>query len=323
MVAFLFRRLTLGLLTVLAVATFTFALIQAAPGEPFAQAMSDVRVTPEMRTAFRDRYGLDRPAGVQYVTWLGRVARGDFGESFSRSRPVSQVLFDALPRTLLLMTAALMLGFSLGIAVALWQAFRPGSTGDRIAQGLTVGVSSIPDFWIALGLLFLFALRLRWFPVGGIIDLTMHDYMTPAGKLLDIARHLVLPATSLGLLVAAVVARHQRAALLDTLPEDFIRTARAKGLRGRAVLIRHAFRNALLPTITLLGLMLPALVGGAVFVEAIYSWPGLGTIALASISARDYPVVLGATMLASLLVVIGGVLTDVAYSVADPRIRRA
>jgi peptide/nickel transport system permease protein len=322
MLAFLLRRLLLGLLTVFAVTTLTFVLVQAAPGEPFNLAMSDARVTPAMRQAFRDRYQLDRPAAVQFLAYVRLVARGDLGESFSRSRRVTEVLRDALPRTLLLMGTALAAGFALGIALAAWQVARHGRIGDRIAQGATVAIGSIPDFWIALGLMIVFAFRLQWFPSGGMIDLAMHDYLSPIGKVLDIARHLALPSLSLALLVAAVVARHQRASLLEAIPEDFVRTARAKGLTPRSVLLRHALRNALLPTITLFGLMLPALVGGAVFVEAIYSWPGLGNIAVSAIGARDYPLVLGVTLLASVLVVAGATITDVAYSLVDPRIRR-
>jgi peptide/nickel transport system permease protein len=323
MATLLLRRVLLAMLTIWVVVSMTFVLIHVAPGEPFAPGMADPRVTPEMRAAFRARYGLDRSPVAQYLTYLSRVARGDLGDSFSQGRPVASVLRDALPRTLLLMGTALALGLALGMGLGVWQALRPGGWSDRFVGWLTVGIGAIPDFWIALGLLLLFGLKLRWFPIGGMTDATMYAYLSPAGKVADIAKHLVLPGATLSMLVGAIVARHQRAALLDVLPENFMRTALAKGLSPRAALLTHAVRNALLPTITLLGLMLPALVGGAVFVETIYSWPGLGQLAVSSIASRDHPLVLGATVLASALVVIGGILADVLTAAIDPRLRRA
>ena len=322
MTAFLARRLLLGLATVFAVTTLTFILIHAAPGEPFAYVLDDARVTPAQREAFRRTFGLDQPASVQYGRYLARLARGDLGESFTARRPVAAVVAERLPRTLLLMGTAILAGFTLGAALGAWQAARRGSWPDRAATAITVALGAIPDFWIALALLLTFGLRLGLFPVTGMVDEAMHDFLSPAGKVRDVLRHLALPATALALLVLAVVARFQRAAVLDVLPEDFVRTARAKGLPARTVVFRHALRNALLPTITLLGLALPALVGGAVFVEAVFAWPGLGMLAIASITARDYPVVLGVTLVASVMVVVAGIAADAACAWADPRARR-
>lgn len=323
MTRFLARRLLLGLVTVLAVTTLTFVLIHAAPGEPFMTMIEDGRFSAEHHERLRERFGLDQPLSTQYVRYLGSVARGNLGESFSTRRPVSTVIAESLPRTFLLMGTALTVGFLLGILLGVWQAWRRNSLFDRGASAFTVTIGSIPDFWIAIGLLLVFSLQLRWFPVSGMTDAVMHDYMSPAGKAWDIVRHLFLPALSLALLVMAVVARHQRAALLDVLPEDYMRTAVAKGVPPRTILTRHAFRNALLPSITLLGLLLPALVGGAVFVEAIFGWPGMGKLALDAIRNRDHPVILGVTLLTSTLVVLSGVLADLLYAAADPRTRRA
>jgi peptide/nickel transport system permease protein len=323
MTAYLVRRLLLGVVTVFAVTTLTFALIHAAPGEPFMTMVEDGRFSAAHRDRLRERFGLDQPVGRQYVRFLAAVGQGNLGESFSERRPVADVIGDALPRTLLLMGTALAAGFALGLLLGLWQAARHGSLLDRAASAATVTIGSIPDFWIAIGLMLLFALELRWLPVSGMVDAVMHDYMSPAGRVWDVLRHLVLPAASLALLVLAVVARHQRAALLEVLPDDYIRTAVAKGVAPRTVLTRHAFRNALLPAITLLGLMLPALVGGAVFVEAIFAWPGLGKVAIDAIRNRDHPVILGVTLLTSGVVVLAGVLADLAYAAADPRTRRA
>jgi peptide/nickel transport system permease protein len=231
------------------------------------------------------------------------------------------VLAAAVPNTLVLMGTALVLSFLIGIAVGSWQAARAGSRGDRIAGGTSLVLASLPEFWLAAVLLLVFAYRLRLFPAAGVVDLVMHDSLSPAGQLLDRLRHLALPALTLALLGSASTARYQRAALLDVLPQDFIRTARAKGVTDRLVLWRHALRNALVPTTVLLGLSLPTLLGGAVFVEQVFSWPGLGRIAAAAFHARDYQVVIGATIMGAVLVVAGGILADLLHAAVDPRVR--
>ncbi|MBK6843690.1 MAG: ABC transporter permease [Gemmatimonadetes bacterium] len=322
MIPFLFRRLLQGLAILFTVATVTFALIHAAPGEPFAAQLEDARFTPEMSATLRRQYGLDAPLTTQYARFLTQLVRGDLGNSLSQHRPVREILAQALPRTLVLMSAALAAGFALGVVTGAAQAARAGTRLDRVAGRISVALSALPDFWLALALMLVFAMRLRWFPVSGMFDQTMHEYMSPMGKLRDVAWHLVLPATTLALIIGAVVARHQRQALVDILPEDFVRSARAKGVRERTVVMRHALRNALLPTITLLGLALPALVGGAVIIENIFGWPGMGRVALDAIAARDYPVVLGTTMVGSLLVVLGSLFADLLSAVVDPRLRR-
>lgn len=321
MFSFLLRRLLGGLAIIFMVVTLTFALVHAAPGEPFAGALDDRRTTPASRAALRERYGLDRPLPEQYLRFLAGVARGELGVSLSQERPVRDILAEALPRTLLLMGCALAVGFALGIGVGAAQATREGSLLDRLATRVTVVLTAIPDFWLALGLMLVFAVRLRWLPSAGMTTEGMHDYMTPAAQVADVARHLVLPVAALGLILTGVVARHQRAALLEVIPDDFVRTARAKGVPERAVLGRHALRNALLPVITLLGLALPALVGGSVFVETIFAWPGMGKVAVDALSQRDYPVVLGTALVASVVVVLSSVLADLLYAASDPRTR--
>jgi peptide/nickel transport system permease protein len=233
-----------------------------------------------------------------------------------------QLLAETLPRTLLLMSVTLVAGFSLGVLVGALQAMHAGSWGDRIASRLTVALTAIPDFWLGLVLLLVFAWRLRWFPVSGMVDEVRHDYLSPLGRLRDVLRHLALPVATISLIMAAAVARYQRQALLDVLPEDFVRSARAKGIRERSIVLHHALRNALLPTITLLGISLPALVGGSVFVEVIFSWPGMGRAAFDALEARDYPVVLGATLMTSVVVVIGSLAADLLSAAVDPRLRR-
>ena len=322
MVTFLLRRVLQGIAILFVVATVTFALIHAAPGEPFAGTIEDSRVTPEMRAELRRQYGLDQPIATQYARFVSQVVRGDLGRSISKREPVREILGDAIPRTLLLMAVALAASFALGVAIGALQAARAGSRLDRVAGRVSVAFSALPEFWLGLALLFLFGWRLRWFPIAGMVDATMHEYLSPAGKLRDIAVHLALPATSIALIFGSVVARFQRQAMVDILPDDFVRTARAKGLHERVIVLRHALRNALLPTITLMGLALPALVGGSVFIENIFEWPGMGRVTVEALGARDYPVVLGATLVGSLFVVLGSILADLLSAAVDPRLRR-
>jgi peptide/nickel transport system permease protein len=323
MLRFVLRRLSQGVLIIWLVATVTFALVHAAPGEPFGHLLENPAITSEMRDAIRSRYGLDQPFVAQYARFMGNALRGDLGMSYVHQRPVTSVLADALPNTLLLMSIALLLGFGGGILLGAAQGARAGSPFDRVTGSFSVITSALPEFWLASLALLLFAAQWRLFPVSGMTDAVMHRYLSPTGRVLDIARHLVLPAGTLALIIGSAVSRYQRAALLEVLPEDFVRTARAKGVQRRVLLYRHALRNALLPTITLGGLAVPALLGGAVFVEQIFSWPGMGRLAVDSVQARDEPVVLATVMLASAMVVLGGLIADLLYAAADPRLRHA
>ena len=315
------KRLAQGLLIVWLTTTITFFLIHAAPGEPFADMLTDPRATAEMREANRARFGLDRPVTEQYARYLGSVATGDFGQSLTHQRPVLDVLRDAVPRTLLLMGTALVLGFAAGIVLGTFQGARPGGWFDRLTGSTAVLVTALPDFWLALLAVMLFAGT--WLPVSGFSTPTLSLTASPIVRTLDVLRHLVLPAGTLALLIAAMVSRYQRAALIDVLPSPWLRTARAKGLASRPVVFRHALRNALLPIITLGGLAMPALLGGAVFVEATFSWQGMGSLAVQAVADRDYNVILATVILSSTLVVLGAALADLAHAAADPRQRRA
>ncbi|MDP9178361.1 MAG: ABC transporter permease [Gemmatimonadota bacterium] len=321
MARYLFRRLAQVAVVVALVATIAFILIHLAPGDPFGAAMDNPNVTDAVRAQWRAAYGLDRPLPQQFASYLGSVARGDLGWSFSLQRPVIDVLRDALPNTLLLMSIALATSFSLGIALAIAQASRPGSLTDRVLGGISLFFFSVPEFWLALMVIVLLAYRFPIFPIGGMVDSVMHSSLTSWGKFIDIARHTVLPAATLTLLFSAVVARYQRAALLDVLPAEYVRTARAKGVPERSIVRRHALRNALLPVITLFGLAFPALLTGAVFVEKVFAWPGMGLVIVNSIESRDYPLLMASVIIGSVLVAVGSLLADLLYRVADPRIR--
>jgi peptide/nickel transport system permease protein len=314
-------RLLQAVSVVFLVTTLTFLLVHLAPGDPLASALDRPGVTPEIRAQWRAQFGLDRPIGEQYVRWLANIPRGELGYSFSHRRPVRAVLAEALPRTLLLVGLALAFSFALGIIVGVLQAEREGSSRDRwLGRGLLL-LYSLPDFWFALVMLLLFAYRIPILPAGGIVDPVMHEYLPFGGRLLDRLRHLVLPVVTLTLLTSAVIARHQRSALLSVMPSDWMRTALAKGLSWRAAVRRHALRNSLLSTITLVGLSLPALTAGAVFVEKVYSWPGMGMVTVSAIAARDYPLITAGVLVISVSVVLGALLADLAVAAADPRVR--
>lgn len=321
--AYLLRRLAQGAAIVFVVATLTFVLIQAAPGEPFAAMLEDPRTTPEAAASLRVRYGLDLPLPVQYARFLAGAATGDFGTSLVHQRPVVAMLAEALPRTLLLMSVALVAGFVAGIALGAWQGAHAGRPLERVTGSLGVLFAALPDFWLALLAMLLFAQTWQLLPVSGMVEPALHAYLSPAGRVADVARHLILPAGTLALVIAAAVSRYQRAAMLEVLPEPFVRAARARGTSRRRAIYRHALRNALLPAITLGGLAVPALLGGAVFIETIFSWPGMGRLTVDAVVARDYPVVVASVVVASVLVVAGSLLADLLHAAADPRLRDA
>ena len=317
---YLAGRIGQSLIVVFLVAVISFFLIRLAPGDPFS-FVGDFTMNDTVRNRLRAQYGYDRPAAEQFLLFLGNVARGRLGYSHSMHRDVGSVIAGAVPRTLLLMGAALVISFAIGIAVGALQAVRRGSWVDRTTSGLLLLFYSIPDFWLALMALLAFAYWLPVFPAGGMVDQVMHDYMSFGGRVRDVIAHLILPSLTLALLGAAGIARFQRAALIEVLPQDYVRTARAKGVAERDVVLKHALRNALLPVITLLGLSLPALVGGAFFVEKVFGWPGMGYIAANAIASRDYDLVTGTVIVGGIMVAIGSLLADLLYAAADPRLR--
>jgi peptide/nickel transport system permease protein len=314
------QRLAQAAVIVAIVATITFALIHLAPGDPFTAVMDNPNVSETVRQTLRAQYGLDRPLPEQFVKYVNALAHGELGWSFSHERPVREVLATALPNTLLLMIVALVGSFTLGIVIALVQVARRGSATDHALSGVSLLFISMPDFWLALLTLLAFAYWVPLFPVGGTVDV-MHEYMGFGRRVVDRLWHLVLPALTLTALASAAVARYQRAALLDVLPADYIRTARLKGLTEREILRRHALRNALLPIITMIGLSFPALLTGTFFVEKIFAWQGMGYAVVNAIGARDYQLVMGGVIIGSIMVTVGSLLADLLYALADPRLR--
>ncbi len=307
----------------LGLVTLTFLLLHLAPGDP-TTAYFNPNIPPEVIDAMRRNLGLDEPLHVQYLHWLEAFLTGDFGYSFSQHRPVAAALADALPNTLLLGGVSLLLIFALGCAAGVVQAVRQYSLLDSSLTAATLFIYSMPGFWLALMLILLVsapwmpdALRL---PISGMTSIG-HASMGTWEQMVDLARHLVLPSVALGLASAAGVARYTRGSMLDVVGQDYIRTARAKGLSRRRVVLRHALRNALLPVISLLGLYLPLLFGGSVVIEVVFSWPGMGRLLYNGILARDYPLVMAATFLFGVLVVAGNLVADMLYAAVDPRVR--
>lgn len=317
----LLRRVVAALATVLAVLTLCFAAIHLAPGTPFMPRGDRPPFDSITVARLQAEYGLDRPISVQYTRYLAALAHGDLGQSFSQRRPVSAMLADAIPNTVVLTTTALAIELLLGLVIGVFQAAHAGSGSDAALTHLTLFFYAMPTFWLGLVLLLVFGERLHWLPVGGVVDPVLYESAGTAARLLDRLRHLLLPALTLGLVGAAGTARFQRPAMIEALSQDWIRTARAKGISNWRALWHHALRNALLPYITLLGLALPFLLTGAVVVESVFAWPGMGKLAADAIATRDYPVVAATTLLASALVVTGSLLADLLYTAADPRTR--
>ncbi len=310
----LIRRLVYALLTFLGITLATFVLIHSVPGDPvsFYAGVSGNRASPRVLEAIRHEHHLDRPLPEQYLHWLRGIVTLDFGRSIRDRRPVIDRVLEKLPNTAVLNTIAFALAAAIGIPVGLWSARRPGRLFDRGSAVVFFLLYSLPAFWVALLLMQYFAVRLQWLPLFGVTD---------DGTLPDRLRHLVLPVITLSYGQLAIFARFSRSAVSEVIRQDFITTARAKGAGEASVLWHHAFRNALLPLITLLGLTIPYLVSGSVIVEQIFQWDGVGLLYFDSIRSRDYPTVMALTVLTAVATLLASVLADVLYALADPRVR--
>jgi len=316
---YLLRRLCQSALMILGVLTVVFFLVRLVPGDP-ADLIAEQHLGAEGRDLVRQRYGLDRPLGEQYARWLGGALRGDFGTSLRQQRPVAAVVAEAIPNTLLLTVTALVVELAAGIVVGTLVAGQPRRRWTRLLNTAGLVLYSLPSFWLGLVAIMVFARDLGWLPTGGMRS--PDAAWLPAGaRLGDLARHLVLPVLVLGLGNFAVTARHVRTSVARVLASDWILAARARGVAERRVVWGHALRGALLPVFTLLGLSLPGLLGGAVAVEEVFAWPGLGRVAVQSLLARDYPVIMAATALVATMVALGSILADLGCRWADPRLR--
>ena len=323
MIRTLLKRLLGQIPIFLGITAITFFVMHLAPGKP-TDVMTDLNIKVSLQAKERliKLYGLDRPLPERYLRWVGRILRADFGRSIRDGRRVSEKILERIPVTLTINASALACILAFGILLGVASAAREGSPFDH---GVTLFVFvgyALPTFWVALLALDFFGVRLGWFPVSGLNALGADRW--PVGQqLLDRARHLILP---IGVAVFGDLAgfsRYVRSSVLEVLRQDYVRTARAKGLRDRVLLYRHALRNALLPVITLLGLSIPGLIGGSVILESIFAIPGMGRLFFESVMSRDDEVVLGILVLGALLTLMGNLIADIAYSLADPRIRHA
>lgn len=311
-------RLAFAVPLILAVTAGIFALAHASPFDPVRQYLGDRAMTtaPEVVEQIRANWGLDRPIVEQYTTWLGNLLQGELGESRSFNRPVAEIVAERLPWTLLATGCAIVLMLAGSLVVGTLAAWKKDSALDRLITGGAFANESVPVFWLALLAVYVFAVRLGWLPAGGLTD-AASTTLDP----LDVARHMVLPVLVLAVSQSSWLVLYVRESVIGTLREDFVVGARARGLRERTVVVRHALRSALLPFLTLLGARVPELVTGAILVETVFSWPGVASASVRAALSVDFPLLAVLTLLGTLAVLAGNLLADVAYTVADPRTR--
>lgn len=300
------------------IVVLTFFLVHLAPGDPVL-ALAGESGDAAYYERMRERFGLNRTLPEQFVEYLSNVARGDLGVSYVHGRPVADVILERLPATLLLVCVALAISSLAGIALGALAAARPHGLSDAGIRLVTLLGYATPVFWLGQLALLTLALGLGWFPVQGMTS--SQETATDSGYVLDVARHLALPALVLATQEVTLVAQLMRRSLLGEMGKEYVRTARAKGLSGRRVLLRHAMRNSLLPTVTVIGGRLGFLFSGAVLVEVVFAWPGLGRLLLSAVQTRDYPILMGMFMLVAFGVIVANLLTDLVYGWLDPRIR--
>jgi peptide/nickel transport system permease protein len=326
MTSYLVRRLMLAVLTLLVVTLIVYGLIRFMPGTPLtmAQAAMDPsrKLSNEDVKLLEQAYGLDKPWYEAYFYWMGNVVQGDLGKSFKERRPVTIVIFERMGPTLLLSGSSLILTYLISVPIGLFSTINSGKLSERGTSVVLYFLYSLPGYVAAMLLLYVFYYQLRdsaWQLKPGMVSDGFAD-LSPGGKIADIGRHLILPLFCLTYSSLAYYSRFVKANMEEAIRQDYIRTARAKGVGPVGVIWHHAFRNTLIPFVTLLGLSLPALLGGAIILEQIFSWPGMGTLFFSSITDRDYPVIMGLTLMYSLLTLAGQLLADVLYAVVDPRV---
>ena len=311
MTAYVIRRLLLMVPVAFLVTVIVFALVRLSPGDPVLVYAGEER-DPVSLDALRKAYGLDQPMPVQYAVWIGHAVQGDLGRSLRTTQPVREAILERVPATLLLGGTALLLSISVALVVGTLSAVKPNSPLDLLATGFTLAGVSLPNFFLGLILILLLSLVVRVFPPGG--------YVAIAADPGDALRHLVLPAITLATASMAVNVRQVRSSLLDVFGQEYIRTARAKGLGETRVVFRHALKNALIPVVTIIGLQIGAIIEGAIITETIFFWPGIGRLAVDSIGGRDYPVVQAIVLLSALSFMASTLVVDLLYATLDPRI---
>jgi peptide/nickel transport system permease protein len=314
MIRFILQRTGQSLILLAIVSVIGFAVLHLLPGGPLSQFALTPGMTQADLTRIAHQMGLDRPLPVQYAEWMARILIGDWGHSYRDNQPVLGIIASHLAATLELMISSTVLAVLLGTWVGVLGAVRRYSLADQLATVGAMIALSIPTFWFGLVVIYIFSVWLGWLPAGNIATVGRESFA-------DYAVHLILPTVVLALVTVATWSRYMRASMLEVINQDYVRTARAKGLSARRVLVHHTLRNALLPMITLAGLQLPTLLSGALVTETVFTWPGMGRLFLDSLGYRDYPVVMGLLMFSAVLVLVGNMLADLLYVIADPRVR--
>jgi peptide/nickel transport system permease protein len=317
---FILRRLLQLIPLLIGISIITFALANLVPGSPVSGLEFNPRTTPEDIARIKANLGLDEPVWKRYFIWIGNVVQGDLGISLRNFRPVRETIVEKLPNTLLLTGTALIISLLISIPIGVYGAVRRNSAFDNVSTAGAVAGFSVPTFWLGLMLILLFAVKFKeWglpsFPAGGAYDLR------GGGGFFDRVEHLILPAFAIAFVQMAAWTRYIRSQMLEVLNQDYMRTANAKGLRERVVIYRHGLRNAVLPLVTLLGIAIPDLFAGALIIENIFTYPGIGQLAFNAAINKDYPLIMGITLVAGTLVILGNLIADVVYSLLDPRIR--
>ncbi|HHW18107.1 MAG TPA: ABC transporter permease [Firmicutes bacterium] len=321
MLNYIVRRLLQMIPLLIGISIINFTIMHLAPGDPVL-LLSERNATPEELARIRALYGLDEPIHVQYVKWLGHVLKGDFGRSFVDGRPVMDHILERLPYTLYLNFIVMIIIYLVAIPVGVISALRQYSKFDHAVTFLTFLGQALPSFWFALLLIYAVGIKSNWLPIAGVATIGVNVKTSGLwATILDRAKYLILPVTVVSLGSMAGIARYMRSSMLEVIRQDYVRTARAKGLPEKVVIIKHALRNALLPIVTLLGFELPALFSGTAIIETIFSWPGLGLLSMRAIFQRDYQIVMAMNMIGATLMVLGNFLADILYVIVDPRIK--
>ena len=308
------KRILIIITTFIGITILAYFLSSMAPGDPIDMIVGTAQLSAEDIARLKHYYGLDQPVIIQYFHWFIRILQGNFGISYRTTEPVLEMILNRLGPTLLITLTSVVVSVILAIPMGVGAAVKPYSLWDYIASGISFLASAAPNFFVALLLAYIFGVRMKALPISGM-------YTTASSKsFVDLLRHMILPVTVLAFQQIGNLIRQVRGSMLEVLQEDYIRTAREKGLKEKRVVIRHGLRNALIPVVTTIGMNLPFIVGGAVVTEQIFSWPGIGSLMVASISARDYPCIMGITVFIAIVVLIGNLITDLIYGLLDPRI---
>jgi peptide/nickel transport system permease protein len=315
---YVLKRLLQSIPILIGITIMTFSIMQLAPGNPM-QTMINPKISADEMQRAQEKLGFNDPIYIQYFKWMKEVAQGNLGYTVKTGQPVGKLILERLPATLLLTGTAFLMAFSIGVPLGVYSATHRYRLPDYVLTVFSFIGISIPSFFFGLGMIFVFALKLGWLPTSGMI--TIGADHTGYALFMDYLKHVIMPATVLALPTIAVVMRFTRSSLLEVLNQDFIRTADAKGLSQQKVYLKHALRNALIPVITVFGLSIPFLFGGAYITEHIFNWPGMGSLGIQSIVAREYPVIMALNLFTSMLVMFGNLLADVMYAWTDPRIR--